>query len=314
LLAKTRQIKAAFWAVDIVLVMATAAFAVGGVMHLRVPALSADGAPAPLIDPTSSQTPGGQSKIRPRSEYQSLAKSDLFGEQSRKSAPQPVTPDIDLPETTLDLELLGIVVETGSAPGYAIIKGGAKSSVETYTVGDTIVNNARVEEIRSDAVVISRAGKRETLSMSFVKKQQEGRRDFSRGRVPPPSPRRRNPIRKSASNEAIRVQNENMRYINRERLLEQAGQNLTALINDFRTRPNIVDGKPSGIGIEQVGSDPISSKAGLKAGDIVKSINGTRVNSMDEILEQGAKLQGKPEVRVVIERDGRHRTLVYKIR
>jgi S1-C subfamily serine protease len=105
-----------------------------------------------------------------------------------------------------------------------------------------------------------------------------------------------------------------MRYINKEKLMAQAGQNMASLARDFRTSPNIVDGKPSGISIVQVGADPISSKSGLKPGDIVKSINGTRVNSMDEILAQGEKLKGKPEVRVVIERDGRHRTLVYKIR
>ena len=110
------------------------------------------------------------------------------------------------------------------------------------------------------------------------------------------------------------MQNENMRYINKKKLMEQVGSNLTGLLNGFRTSPNIVDGKPSGIGIDQIGSDPISRKSGLKAGDILKSINGKRVHSMDSIIEQGAKVQDKPEVRLVIERDGRHRTLVYKIR
>jgi type II secretion system protein C len=314
LLAKTRQIKAAFWVADIVLVMAAAAFAVNGVMHLRAPARLAGVAPPPLVDSASPQTSDGQSKVRPRAEYQSLAKSDLFGEQSRKSTPQPMIEET-LPETTLDLELLGLVVATGSDPGYAIIRDKTKRSEDTYTVGDIIVGDARVEEIRFDAVVISRSGKRETLSMSFVGtgKQQKGRRGFPGGRTPPPS-RRRPPRQRASSDEAIRVQNENMRYINKEKLMEEAGQNMASLIREFRTSPNIVDGKPNGIGINQVGTDPISSKSGLKPGDIVKSINGTRVNSMDDILAQAEKIKGKPEVRVVIERDGRHRTLVYKIR
>ncbi len=312
MLAKTRQIKAVFWVVDIVLVMAAAVFAVNGIMHLRAPARLAGVAPPPLVDSASPKTPGRQSKIEPRAEYQGLAKSDLFGEQSRQSAPQPAVEQA-LPETTLDLELLGIVVETGTNPGFAIIKDRGKRSEETYTVGDVIVGSARVEEIRFDAVVISRAGKLETLSMSFTGKQPGGSRGFPGGRTPPP-PRRRSSRRNASSHEAIRVQNENLRYINREKFMEQAGRNMASLLGDFRTSPNIVDGKPSGLGIDQVGTDPISSRAGLKAGDIVKSINGTRVNSMDEILEQVNKLQGKPEVRVVIERDGRHRTLVYKIR
>ena len=118
----------------------------------------------------------------------------------------------------------------------------------------------------------------------------------------------------TGSDQAIRVVNDRLRYINREKFTQEVGQNLGSLMNEFRTSPNIVDNKPTGIQVDGVGSDSISSQSGIQPGDIVKSVNGIRVNSFDDILALNDKLQSAPEVRVVVERNGRHTTLVYKIR
>jgi len=96
--------------------------------------------------------------------------------------------------------------------------------------------------------------------------------------------------------------------------MQEVSQNLASFLNQFRTSPNIVNDKPSGVQVDAIGSDPISAQAGIKAGDIVKSVNGVRVNSIDSILDQSERFSSAPEIRVVVERNGRHRTLVYKIR
>jgi len=91
-------------------------------------------------------------------------------------------------------------------------------------------------------------------------------------------------------------------------------QNLGQLLNQFRTSPNDENGKPAGVRVDATGSDPLSAQAGIKPGDVVKSVNGIRINSFDEIFNLQDRLKNAREIRVVIERDGRHRTLVYKIR
>jgi S1-C subfamily serine protease len=85
-------------------------------------------------------------------------------------------------------------------------------------------------------------------------------------------------------------------------------------MNNFRTSPNIVDGKPSGLSIDQVGTDPISSKSGIRTGDIIKKINGNDVSSLNSILELSESLKNARKISVVIERNGRHRTLVYTVK
>lgn len=310
----TRQIKAAFWAIDIALVAATAFFTVGGIMHLSESSSLANVAPPPLVDSASPKTAGGQSKIGPRGEFQSLAKSSLFGKQSRANVPPPVIEEV-LPETTLDhLELLGVVVEDGGVPGFAVIRNSKQGgSVDTYMVGDFIAGGVKVVEIREREVVILQAGGQvgdeERLSLLFSRKNA-GRKGRG-GRAPIRS--RRSRSRQKTSKEAISIIDENRRRINMARLMEEAGQNLASLLADLHTSTNMVDGKPSGISIDQIGEDPISRRVGIRSGDVVRSINEKRVNSINDIVRESKRLENASEIRVVIERNGRQRTLVYKI-
>lgn len=305
----TRQIKIGFWAADLALAALAAFFLVKAVQYLLV---HHEIKPPPLVDSRATENVGARPKIKPYGEYAHLRTSKLFGALSSSNvAAKKTVVEEKLPETTLDLELLGCVAQSGAAPGFAIIRDKTKRSEDTYTVGDFIVADARVEEIRDSEVVISRAGKRETLSMVFTDEGPKPRRGSRRGFASafPGSART-----SRASGQAIRVVTENLRYINKAKLMEEARHNLGSLLNQFRTSPNVVDGKPSGMGIDAIGSDPLSAQAGIKSGDIIKSINGVRVNSIDDILEQSDRFQNAPEIRVVVERNGRHRTLVYNIR
>lgn len=310
----TRQIKAAFWAIDIALVAATAFFTVGGIMHLSESSSLANVAPPPLVDSASPKTAGGQSKIGPRGEFQSLAKSSLFGKQSRANVPPPVIEEV-LPETTLDhLELLGVVVEDGGVPGFAVIRNSKQGgSVDTYMVGDFIAGGVKVVEIREREVVILQAGGQvgdeERLSLLFSRKNAGRKGRGSRAPIRSRRPR----SRQKTSKEAISIIGENRRRINMARLMEEAGQNLASLLADLHTSTNMVDGKPSGISVDQIGEDPISRRVGIRSGDVVRSINEKRVNSINDIVRESKRLENAPEIRVVIERNGRQRTLVYKI-
>jgi general secretion pathway protein C len=222
-----------------------------------------------------------------------------------------------LPETTLALELLGCVSTGVPESSYAIIRNKRDRKEDTYSVGDFIVPDAKVEEIRHNEVVILRGGRRETLSMEFSKAggtpgftPDAGRRDFQRTYSPRVSPPRQS---SSSTGPAIRVASKNVRIINRDKLTEEVSENMGSLLNQFRTRPNIVDNNPSGLQVDAIGSDPLSSQLGLEAGDIVKRVNGVRVNSLEDILALSERLQRSREVRVVIERSGRHTTLIYKM-
>jgi type II secretion system protein C len=255
-------------------------------------------------------------RIKSYEQYASLRNSSLFGALSSSNVSAVKTADEKLPETTLELELLGCVASATPQTAFAVIRDKKSRAEDTYGVGDSIVAGVRLEDVRENEVVISRMGQREVLAMSFSEKSS-ARPDFNMfGSTRPagfPSPLEF-PSPPAASDTAIRVVNENLRYINRAKLMEDVGSNLGQVVNQLRTSPNVVDNKPMGVKVDQVGSDPILSQSGLQPGDIVKSVNGIRVNSLDDLLAQNDRLQSAPEIRVVVERDGRHRTLVYKIR
>jgi general secretion pathway protein C len=76
----------------------------------------------------------------------------LFGGTSRAAVP-----------TGLAIELLGVVAESGSEPGYAVLRLDAKRAVAVRE-GHDIEPGVRLAEVRPDHVVLERGGARETLA------------------------------------------------------------------------------------------------------------------------------------------------------
>jgi len=263
---------------------------------------------------TGQQVEVPSPKIKSYEQYASLRKSNLFGALSTANVSVKKVAEEKLPETTLELELLGCVAMAGKDSSFAIIRDKRARTENTYGVGEFIVSDARLEEVRPNEVVISRMGQREVLGMSFSDKSPSGEANIFAGR-PTNFPSPTMPSRPEAAvDTAMRVVNENLRYINRAKLMEEIGSNIGQLIGQLKTSPNMVENRPAGIKIEQVGSDALLGQSGLQSGDIVKSVNGIRVNAVDDLMGQSERLQSAPEIRVVVEREGRHRTLVYKIR
>lgn len=310
-----RHIRGSLWVLNLALAVVTVLFLIGAIRNLFA---HPEPTPEQLSEPSLARVVQTQPALRPSEGYEALKKSNLFGALSSAN----VAPERDieekLPETTLELELLGCVTTGSTESSFAIIRNKRDRKEDTYSVGDFVAGNAKVEEIRESEVIIYRAGKRETLSMAFGASSGVGRGALSRERQryldryqQSRGGRPREPSRSTAP--AIRAISNNVRVINREKLTQDVSQNLGSLLNQFRTRPNVVNNQPSGVIVDSVGSDPLSAQSGLKPGDIVKRINGVSVNSLEDVLAMSERLQQSREIRAVIERDGRHTTLIYKI-
>jgi general secretion pathway protein C len=309
---RIQHARAFFWVFDLALTATAVFFLVRGTQFILAAPISE---PPPLAVPQIKQNDIILPKIKSYEHYASLRKSNLFGSLSTSNVSIAKKVEENLPETTLDLELLGCAAMLDPQTSFAIIRDKKARTENTYGVGDYIVSDARLEEVRPSEVVISRAGQREVLAMTFTEKGPAGPRAGSFGFPRPSRLPAAVPQAPDASSEAaVRVVNENLRYVNRAKLIEEIGNNFGQLASQLRTSPNVIENKPAGVKIDQLGADPVLGQSGLQPGDIVKSVNGIRVNSLDDLLGQNERLQNAPEIRVVVERDGRHRTLVYKIR
>jgi general secretion pathway protein C len=71
--------------------------------------------------------------------------------------------------TGLAIELLGVVAESGSEPGYAVLRLEAKRAVAVRE-GREIEPGVRLAEVRPDHVVLERGGAREKLLFPEKKK------------------------------------------------------------------------------------------------------------------------------------------------
>ncbi|MBI5118596.1 hypothetical protein HZA56_19175 [Candidatus Poribacteria bacterium] len=308
--------RAGFWAIDLALTAVTVFFLVkvGGHLFFRTSAT-----PPPPLHTVAPKPVDIPAEVRPPDQYASLKKSNLFGALSSANVDAQKAAEEKLAET-VDLELLGSVAGGDPGSSFAIIRDKRSRSEGTYGIGDFIANSARVEEIRENEVVVSRGGRREIVAMSFTDENAPGEAMFAREMgFPRPNAARFQPgfqqgQPSGVTDVAIRVVNENLRYVNREKLKQEAKGSVGQLLGQLSTAPNTVDNKPNGIRVNGLGSDPLVGQSGLQPGDVVKSVNGIRVNSLDEALGLGERLQNSPEIRVVIERNGRHRTLVYKLR
>lgn len=310
MILRVQQLRAAFWGADLLLTAIVVFFVVKSAGHLIA---SPKIVPEPLSNPATGTFSATPPSIKPYEHYAALRGSDLFGKLSSANVAAKQIEE-KLPETTLDLELLGAVASATPELSFAIVRDKKSRTEGTYGIGDYITSNVKVEEIRQYEVVISHSGRREVLAMSFLDESPFtmtstgpfGAVMPSAFRPPTPAP--------PGLEEPIRVINANLRYINREKLTQQMGGSLVQMMGDFRASPNVVDNKPAGVRVDQPGSGPLVSQTGILPGDIIKSVNGIRVNSVEDIVSNSARLENAPEIRVVVERDGRHRTLVYKIR
>ncbi|NUP09328.1 MAG: hypothetical protein HOW73_25020 [Polyangiaceae bacterium] len=88
-------------------------------------------------------------------------------------------------------------------------------------------------------------------------------------------------------------------------------QKLTQMKQAFMKSAKVVDGQ--GLRLYRAAQTTILGHLGLKKGDIVKTMNGYDMSSLDQSTEAYEKLNGAKSVQVVIEREGKPLTMDYKV-
>lgn len=238
------------------------------------------------------------------------------------------TPDVaagdtsEIEETTLRLELIGIVYEGDDHPrNFATIKNLTEQEIKLYRRGSAIAENASVERVERDRVLIVRDGELEELR--FPKKtsgsgasnrprhvhqarpgkgqgrgnKQGGRNDITEGieEVGPGEYR----LKRDAIKDAL------------------APENLSNILTQARTIPNRkrVDGKTviDGFRIYRIRPKSVFDKLGLQNGDIIKSINGQYLDNLDTALNMLQTLRSQDEFSLSIERRRREQEFHYEV-
>lgn len=201
--------------------------------------------------------------------------------------PQAAVETAPIGETTLDLTLLGVVLRSEPAQSRALIANAGTSG--QYGPGDTITDRAKLVEVATDHVILDVDGTLQTLSFPVP-----GEADPAQAPVLTGTERLTAAITaQSAPAEPETTQD----YIDlwRERIIANPGEVLTA-IGLIPTPEGYVIAEQHDSGVGQ---------AGLRAGDLVKTVNGQAVGNVEQDRQLYDEVAASGMARIEVERDGR---------
>ena len=201
----------------------------------------------------------------------------------------PAAPAGDAPETRLNLVLRG--VRTGASPqdGSAVIESPVQGQ-RALPVGAEIADGVRLVEIYPDRVIINRRGARETLYL-----RDEARRN-ARAAAAPPQPA------SLAGTGAPPLTGEPDREL-------AASLETEDWVDGLRLEPVLEGGALTGLRVRDNTRLEVLRAAGLLPGDIIRSVNGTRLDGAQGARAVATTFETASEARLQIERAGAQVTL-----
>ena len=190
-------------------------------------------------------------------------------------------------ETTLELTLLGVVLRSEPAQSRALIANAGTSG--QYGPGDTITDRAKLVEVATDHVILDVEGTLQTLSFPTPETADQAQ-------VPVLTGTERLTAAITAQSEPAEPET-TQDYIDlwRERIIANPGEVLTA-IGLIPTPEGYVIAEQHDSGVGQ---------AGLRAGDLVKTVNGQAVGNVEQDRQLYDDVAASGMARIEIERDGR---------
>ncbi len=253
-------------------------------------------------DLTGSQTGIGMSAERGFSEYQAIARRDLFRTKAADTDASPIaeTNVEELEKTKLKLKLWGTITGDAGGTAYAVIEDASRrqqTQQHLYREGDRI-GEADVKLILREKVVLTVDGKDEVLEMEQLL-------DGSGRASTPGAPRFDTaPAGISDSQGEISITRDT---------IEDALSDVGNLMRQVRIRPYFKDGNPEGILLSGIRRGSIFEEMGLSSGDVITGVNGEPIRTVEDAMQLYEGLKSERSVEVQIERNGTAQTISYRI-
>ncbi len=198
------------------------------------------------------------------------------------------------------------IVSSGSSIGNITLVGTLVLNKEKYAlikVGDkpqivkkgSNVGRFKVEEIGKFFVILSKGGRKYKLT---VKLSTTGTTYSSREKRKPQK------TVKSENSEVYRLD---------KRFVEQQTADIGKLLKDVFIVPVVRNGETVGFKFRYVKPGSLLYKYGFRSGDLILSVNGKPIRTVEEAFKIYNILRNEKIVKVEIERRGKVRTIIYEI-
>ena len=222
-----------------------------------------------------------------------------------------------LPASTLGLVLRGIIYSSNPDASTALIASGS-GTAQTFSVGQAPVGNALIEAIEMDRVVLSVGGRREVLSFpkpSVGTPVGPGLAIQPSTQVPSTGPA--TPLLDPVAASALAAASPVATALAAQEARKAATTRPAAAANRVDPAATL---SAAGVSVSsagyRVGPDPPPQllRAGLKPGDLIRTLNGRPVSDLNSDRQLFERAVGAGSARVEIVRDGRPLTLTFPLR
>jgi len=247
-----------------------------------------------LLDHGNSTTPVSSHPVVTApsgpTDQQILLGANLFGQ----AAPGNLATE-KLPLTSLNLVLTGVMVR--GANSYALIRADGADEA-SFSVGEDVLAGTKLQAVLPDRVILLRGGVLESL---MLKDNAQALPDGS--------------IVTQAANPTGALLNGisgsgNQFNVSREALTQQLQR------PEFLSQALMVPNAGGGFLVREIQPGSIYEKLGVRAGDVIRSINGQPINNMEEVMkvyQQLGGVQQASDITVEVTRAGHSEFLKYNV-
>jgi len=221
-----------------------------------------------------------------------LTAIDIF--HRKPGAGKPAAPETEeAAETTLDLKLTGLRTAGAGDEGSAIIRT-PDHDQRAYKPGEEILPDVRLRAVRSASVLLERDDALEALYLS----ERARRRGEDSARA---GMREGDGREADAESEAAPARESNAKSV--------ATDDIAAFLETVTVRARMKNGRMAGLRVTAPGNEILLKRNGLIPGDVLLAVSGIEITSPARAEAALEALSGASRASVVIERDGRERTL-----
>jgi general secretion pathway protein C len=205
----------------------------------------------------------------------------LFGRAAARSA----AAETSVAPSNLNMTLTGVAVRETGGCALVIVQGQPESA---FCSGEELSPGVRLDTVQRDRIVIVRNGVREAVIM----KDTEG---AAAGIAAPPPP-------------IVQPAGADRQLVDRRQLQQQLGR------PEFLNQALIVPNADGGFLVRQIQAGSLYEKLGLRPGDVIRSVNGQALTSMDDVMRLYQQFGTAQRVLVDVQRQGKSETLYYDMR
>lgn len=197
----------------------------------------------------------------------------------------------------LPIKLVATVVHLNTQRSLAVFQVENNDKPQIHETGDKIENLAEVVRIRRGKVFLQAPGSRrlEYLEIPFDQDLPMG--EFG-----------------TTSEDGV-VREDETEFRIEKKTIQKHTANLAGILQQARAVPEIgANGQVEGFKVVDIQEGSIFEQLGIRKGDVIKGVNGERLDSVSKAIELYNRLRTESSIDVDIDRGGKTETLSYDIR